>query len=158
MPLRNRRLEMGNKPIKGIANAVDSKDAVNKGQVDAAVAALQSELDNITSPSLTQIDFISGLIPVPTNADYKIVTNAPYAMTITETTTISTSGTATGTFKINATVLGGTANSVSSTEQSRAHSSANAVVAGDDIVLTVSANATCLNLSFLIKFTRTLAT
>ena len=40
MPLRNRRLEMGNKPIKGIANAVDAKDAVNKGQMDAAVAAI----------------------------------------------------------------------------------------------------------------------
>ena len=40
MPLRNRRLEMGNKPIKGIANAVDPKDAINKGQVDAAVAAV----------------------------------------------------------------------------------------------------------------------
>ena len=31
---------MGNKPIKGIANAVDAKDAINKGQVDAAVAAV----------------------------------------------------------------------------------------------------------------------
>lgn len=40
MPLRNRRLEMGNKPIKGIANAVDSKDAVNKGQLDAVSAAI----------------------------------------------------------------------------------------------------------------------
>ena len=31
---------MGNKPITGIANAVDAKDAINKGQVDAAVAAV----------------------------------------------------------------------------------------------------------------------
>jgi hypothetical protein len=42
MPLRNRRLEMGNKPIKGIANAVDAKDAVNKGQLDAVAATIPS--------------------------------------------------------------------------------------------------------------------
>ena len=33
---------MGNKPIKGIANAVDSKDAVNKGQLDAIAATIPS--------------------------------------------------------------------------------------------------------------------
>jgi hypothetical protein len=40
MPLRNRRLEMGNKPVKGVADAVDLKDAVNKGQLDAAIASV----------------------------------------------------------------------------------------------------------------------
>jgi trimeric autotransporter adhesin len=37
MPLRNRRLEMGKKPIKGLADAVDDEDAVNKGQLDAGL-------------------------------------------------------------------------------------------------------------------------
>jgi hypothetical protein len=40
MPLRNRRLEMGNKPVKGVADAVDAKDAVNKGQLDAIAATI----------------------------------------------------------------------------------------------------------------------
>jgi hypothetical protein len=31
---------MGNKPIKGVANAVEAKDAVNKGQLDAAIATV----------------------------------------------------------------------------------------------------------------------
>lgn len=108
-------------------------------------------------PSLTQTEFISGIIAVPTNTDYKIVVNIPYAVTITSTTTISTSGTCTATFKINTTALGGTANSVSTSEQTQAHSSANAVALGDDIVITISANSTCQNLSFTIKMTRTLA-
>jgi len=108
-------------------------------------------------PSLTQTEFISGIIAVPTNADYKIVVNIPYAVTITDTTTISTSGTCTATFKINTTALGGTANSVSISEQTQTHSSANAAAAGDDIVITVSANSTCQNMSFTIKMTRTLA-
>ena len=42
MPLRNRRLEMGNKPVKGVADAVDAKDAVNKGQLDAVSALIPS--------------------------------------------------------------------------------------------------------------------
>ena len=40
MPLRNRRLEMGNKPVKGVATAVDAKDAVPKAQMDTAIAAV----------------------------------------------------------------------------------------------------------------------
>jgi hypothetical protein len=40
MPLRNRKLEMGNKPVKGVADAVDDKDAVNKSQLDAAIEGI----------------------------------------------------------------------------------------------------------------------
>ena len=111
----------------------------------------------VNNVSQTQTDFISGLIPLPIDSSYKLIVKAPYAGTITETTTISVSGTCTATFKINTTALGGTANSVSSTEESQAHASANAFVAGDDIVLTVSANATCVDMSFTIKFTKTLS-
>jgi hypothetical protein len=79
-----------------------------------------------------------------------------HAGTITETVTKSVSGTCTATFKVNSTALGGTANSVSSAEQSQAHASTNTFVAGDDIVLTVSSNSSCADMSFSIKYTRTL--
>ena len=105
----------------------------------------------------SQTDFIAGFIEIPDNQDYRLVVNAPYAMTITSTTTRCVSGTCTATFKINTTALGGTANSVSTAEQEQAHASANAVAAGDDIVLTVSSNSSCEDMSFTIKFTRTLA-
>lgn len=108
--------------------------------------------------STTQPDeCISGLIVNPANGDYRIVVNAPHGGTITEVTTISASGTCTLTTKINTTALGGTANSVSSTEQSRAHASSNTFAAGDDIVLTVSSNSSCSKMTFTIKYTRTLA-
>jgi len=110
-----------------------------------------------TPPSFTQIDFISGVIEVPANSTYKLVVKIPYAITITETTTIAISGTCTATFLINAVALGGTANAVSVAEQSQAHASANAAAAGDDIQVTISANAACSLMSFTIKFTRTLA-
>lgn len=89
--------------------------------------------------------------------DYRVLLNMPHGGTITETTTRSVSGTATATFKINTTALGGTANSVSSSEQSQSHSSSNAFSAGDDIVITISSNSSCVDMSFMIKYTRTLA-
>ena len=100
---------------------------------------------------------ISGFIATPADKDYRIAVKMAHGGTITETTTRSASGTATATFKVNTTALGGTANSVSSAEQSQAHSGTNTFAAGDDIVLTISSNATCADISFTIVYTRTLA-
>jgi hypothetical protein len=99
---------------------------------------------------------ISGFIASPSDKSYTIALKMAHAGTITETTTKSVSGTCTATFKVNSAALGGTANSVSSAEQSQAHASTNTFAAGDDIVLTVSANASCADMSFSIKYTRTL--
>lgn len=119
-----------------------------KAQVDASLTAKAAK---------PQTDFLSGVIKSPANQDYRLVVDVPYAGTITKVTTRSASGTCTATCKINTTALGGAANSVSATEQSQTHASANAFAAGDDIVMTVSANASCVDMSFTIEFTRTLA-
>lgn len=102
-------------------------------------------------------EMIAGFISSPSDKSYTIALKMAHGGTITETTTKSVSGTCTATFKVNSTALGGTANSVSSTEQSQVHSSSNTFVTGDDIVLTVSANASCVDMSFSIKYTRVLA-
>ena len=86
------------------------------------------------------------------DGDTTIVIKASRALSITETTTKCVSGTATATFKINTTALGGTANSVSSSEQSQAHSSANSVVAGDDLVISVASASSCTGMSWSIEF------
>lgn len=101
-------------------------------------------------------EMMSGYIGTVADKDYRIVIKAAHGGTFTETTTRSESGTCTATFKINTTALGGTANSVSTTEQSQAHASANAFSAGDDIVITVSSNSSCEGMSFTMKYTRTL--
>ncbi len=101
-------------------------------------------------------EMMSGFIGTVADKDYRIVVKAAHGGTFTETTTRSESGTATFTFKINTTALGGTANSVSSSEQSQAHASNNVFVAGDDIVITASSNSACLGASFTMKYTRTL--
>ncbi len=107
--------------------------------------------------STTQTEWGFGFaIDTVGNQDYVIVQKAPHAGTITETTSKCTSGTATATFKIEGVALGGTANAVSSAEQSQAQASANAFAAGDTIIVTMSANSSCLGAVFSVKYTRTL--
>ena len=97
------------------------------------------------------------VIEQPISSDvYTIILKARFSGTITETTTICVSGTCTATFSINGTPLGGTANSVSSSEQSQTHSSANTFVAGDDIAVTISSVSACKRLAASIAITRSL--
>lgn len=93
-------------------------------------------------------------IMVPTAQDYFLDLDAKYAYTILEITTQCTEGTCTLVGKINGVSLGGTANSVSTTEQTQAHSSANIVAVGDKVVLTASAIAACVNLGITVKTRR----
>jgi hypothetical protein len=112
---------------------------------------------NLSAAAMSQTFGLSGLIATPSNKDFRIVVNIPFAGTITKVTTRSASGTCTATFKVNTTALGGTANSVSSTEQEQAHASSNTFSVGDDIVITVSSNSSCVDMSFTILYTRTLS-
>lgn len=108
--------------------------------------------------SPTQITGWSNLFSgVTADGDYVVYQKLPFAITITETTSDCDSGTATATMKINGTPLGGTANSVSSTEQSQSHASANVASAGDDIVVTISGAASVTNMRLSFTVTRTLA-
>lgn len=127
------------------------------------VQAAIEELDTETTAALagkaatSQVEMWSWFIPAPADQDYKLVVNIPYAVTVNSITTITTAGTITITGKINTTALGGTANSASSTESTQVHSTANAMVAGDDFVLTGSSNSSSANLTVTVKVTRTLA-
>jgi hypothetical protein len=82
-----------------------------------------------------------------------VALNLPKAATITKVTSKSTAGTCTATVKIGTTALGGTANSVSTTEQEQTHSTSNTAAAGDDITVTVSSASSCENMSLMIEYT-----
>ncbi len=125
-------------------------------RVLTTMAAAETEIAAL--PGQLSPEFGAWLIELPDNKDYRLIVNIPYAVTITSVTTRSTAGTCTATVKINTTPLGGSANSVSTTEQTQSHTSANAMAAGDDLVLTVSNNAGCEGMSITIAGTRTLAT
>ena len=99
------------------------------------------------------------LIGSVADGDIVLYMKVPAALngaTITETVSDCTSGTATATFKINTTALGGTANSVSSTEQSQAHAATNTLATGDDIVVTISSASSLLDPRFSLSGLRSL--
>ena len=102
------------------------------------------------------VDQWSWFIEFPEDKDYDLIINSPYACTINSVTTDCTAGTGTLTGKINTTALGGTANSVSTTESEQTHSSANSLAAGDNFRITMSATSGLENMSVTVKITRTL--
>jgi hypothetical protein len=116
-----------------------------------------SRITGALSSSSTITDALVGRIQVPSNGTYMLALKVPFDFTISEITTKCESGSCTATFKINTTALGGTANSVSTTEQSQAQASANTGSAGDDIQVTISANSSCVGMSFRVKYTRALS-
>jgi hypothetical protein len=97
----------------------------------------------------------SALIEFADNKDYIIWLRTPFAGTITRTTVKSSSGTCTLTVKVNTTAVGGSAHSVTSTEESIARTTTNTFAAGDDFRLTVASNSSCVDLAVSIDYTRT---
>jgi hypothetical protein len=85
-----------------------------------------------------------------------VILKSKRARVITEIVTQSISGTCTLTGDIDGTPLGGTANSVSTTEQERTHSSANSLAVGQNLVLTPSSVSSCRNMKVSVRGTYTL--
>lgn len=120
-------------------------------------AAASTETLTAGKATLSQTALMTWLIEAADDKDYPVLINSPYALTINSITTKSSTGMCTLTGKIGATALGGTANSVSTSEQEQTHSSDNVMAAGDDFTLTVSSNSGAENVSVTVKATITLA-
>lgn len=144
--------------VKLIATSAAGISNTPAGGVAAtSVQAAINELDG-DKAKLLQTFTLSGMIlGALSNRDYRIMVKIPFGGTITETVTRLVSGTATVTFKVNTTALGGSAHSASSTENAIARASSNTFVADDDIVITVASTASAVDLSFTIEYTRNLA-
>lgn len=103
----------------------------------------------------SQQEAIDFTIESPDNQDYLFEINAPYGYTITQVDSDCRSGSCTATTKIGGTALGGGANSVSTTLQSKTHSSSNTIAAGGTSVVTISSNSSCAGLRLVFWITRT---
>jgi hypothetical protein len=116
----------------------------DSGSLSASMSIVA--LSAVTSAHVPEVTYDENLfILTGANQAYKIVLKTSFARKITAITTICTSGTCTLTGTINATPLGGSANSVSSVEETQAHTSANLMAAGDDLTLTITSNSSAVN-------------
>lgn len=121
---------------------------------DADAAAGRTTLAAAAAAQTFQFSFF---VQTVANGDVITIPIEAFGGTVTKVTTDCDSGTCTLTGKINSTAFGGTANSVSTTKTSQTHASANAFVAGDDLVFTASSNSSCLGMRVTVTYTRTLA-
>lgn len=96
------------------------------------------------------------IIPYAENGSMKLILDAAAGREILETTSQCVSGSCTLRFKINSTNLGGSTNSASTSEQTQTHSSANVMVAGDNLVMEISSNSNCEGLEVNVKTKRVL--
>jgi hypothetical protein len=110
-----------------------------------------TQLDN----SIFTKENVGGHIETAADKTYYIISYAAYAGSITDVVTQSDSGTATATVKINGVALGGTANSVSSSEQVQSHTTANTFVVGDEITFVITSNSAALELRFTLLIDKT---
>lgn len=99
-------------------------------------------------------DLLSGHIETAANKTYYVANYINYYGRITDVVTQSASGTATGTTRINGTALGGTANSISATEQIQSHTTSNAFKPGDEITFVITSNSSALDVRYSILIDR----
>lgn len=125
------------------------RDLSDRAALDEAVASSEA-----SAAALSEFGWPI-FIEYPDDKDYPIV-NIPVGFTINDVTTKSTAGTCAVTIKINGVALGGSANSVTTSESTEAHSSDNVVDFGDDLTVTVSSNFGAENVSVMLNCTRTL--
>lgn len=146
---------VGAKTIKlGDGSTLIARDIVN----GYMYTVIYNGTDFVIPNTSRKVEMIGTYIAEADDTDYAILKDTQFAGEILETYTVSTSGTCTATFKIGSTALGGTANSVSSSESTQAHSSSNAVVNGDDLNLTISSNASATEVWAIMYLSKAIST
>lgn len=136
--------------------ALDTSPFYTRAEIDTSLDVIVAALA-LKAAKAGQVDFITLFIEAPANKDYTLILNSPKAYVVNSITTKASSGTCTVTGKINAVTLGATANSASTSEQTRTASTANTVGVGDDLTLTISSNASCTNLQITVALTEALS-
>jgi len=118
----------------------------------SSTANKNAEETNTIAAQLEAIDFT---IESPDNQDYLFEIDCPFGYKITQVDSKCRSGTCTATTKIGSTPLGGGANSVSTSLQTKTHTSANVIAAAGTSVVTISSNSSCAGLRLTFWITRT---
>jgi hypothetical protein len=138
---------------------VPDSGAIANPEGASAILGFYNDIDAFADRTKTIVEALHTkdrllVVEFPEDKTYPLWLKAQYAFTINGVTSKCSTGTATATVKINGVALGGTANSVSSSEQSQAHTSANSVVAGDDVTVTFSSTSSCEDAQISVEYER----
>lgn len=135
-----------------VQNGLTPSSTTLAPSVDSVVTGLSVKAAKTQAGGLS-----SGISGSVADADYIVLLKAPFGGAITETTSRCNAGSATVTWAINGSGIGGTANSMTNTRSSQAHSGGSASFSlGDTISYTVSAASGCSDSINEATFTRTL--
>lgn len=118
----------------------------------SSTANKNAEETNTIAAQQEAIDFT---IESPDNQDYLFEIDCPFGYKITQVDSKCRSGSCTATTKIGGTALGGGANSVSTTLQTKTHTSNNVIASAGTSVVTISSNSSCAGLRLTFWITRT---
>lgn len=118
-------------------------------------STIGNALEELAAPKMFEW---SGMIEIPEhNKTYTLVLKTPFAGTIHETTTDCAAGSGTARFKIEGVNLGGTINTVTTSEQSQTHNSANVFASGNTISMTMTNDSPSLvDYVFTVRYSRLL--
>lgn len=100
--------------------------------------------DFIIPNTVRKIEHVGIYVGTVDDTTYNAIRDIQYNGVVAEQYSKADSGTSTATFKINSTALDGTANSVSSAEDTQNDSTNTAFVIGDDLNVTFSSTSSCL--------------
>lgn len=146
---------MANRPILGGVRSSSGGAPISKELKDHIDGqARQAAKDLAAAQAALNVFGWPVFIEFPDNKAYRVCLRSPFAYTINSVTTRSTSGTCTVTVSIDGTNLGGTANSVTTTESTQAHTSANEVAVDADVTVTVTSNSSAENVAIMFNCTR----
>ena len=121
------------------------------GSLQKGIAGAFSGIGEINA----QQEAIDFTIESPDNQDYLFEIDCPFGYKITQVDSKCRSGTCIATTKIGVTALGGGANSVSTSLQTKTHTSDNVIAAAGTSVVTISSNSSCAGLRLTFWITRT---
>lgn len=141
-----------NEPISG--DGGKSNDNWHRFLGDAAQQA------NETAAGLAALSSVAdsrcALIEYPSDKDYVIWRNIPFAITVTSVTRRTNTGSLTLTPKKNTTAITGTSGTANTTEATGTATADNAFAIGDDLRLTVSAVSSAGDLEVTVNYTRSI--
>ena len=149
-PNQNRVMKTLETQINAISSALGGLTETTNGLVSA------SGSNSLQIVAVEQAHSEAFLIEFADDKDYTFVSWG-YAWTIDRVVTKCTTGTCTVVVSIDGVNLGGPANSVSTGEDTQAHTSANNVVVGQDITITISSNAAAEGVAVTLVGRRSLA-